>query len=131
MRQPLSLARDREAKELRAGAFAPLPAGDAHAFDLRPPHALPAETRQKAELQRPDDLAVELGDEQFMVGIGSDGFEGLVVRIRQRRLVPFALRAEHVVGEQGHDARHVLFPGAAEYHVMGSPPPEGRAREAG
>lgn len=59
----------------------------AHAFDQRPPTPAICHIRNKRELQHRDDRARSFGDDQVVVGVPLDDFEGGVIAFRERQRV--------------------------------------------
>ena len=98
-----------------------------HALDQRAPTSLVGETGYERELQHAGHRAVPAGHHDLVVGIGGDRVERGEIRLRQRRLVALALRAQRIVGKHLHDALQVGTLGAPDGEV-GQAARHGRGR---
>lgn len=96
-----------------AEAPAPVGAADADRLDLGALGAHAAEPGDEGQLQGAGDLAVDVGHDEVVAGVGLDVVEGGPVGVD----VSLATGADRVVGEECDDRRYVVSGGAAEDHV--------------
>jgi hypothetical protein len=83
-----------------------------HRFDLRPPTAAAAETRDEGKLKAADNVASLDGDQLAVVGIGFDRRQRSGIGRIQRDGLAFS--AERIVGEQRYDGRQVARHGVTD-----------------
>ena len=76
-------------------------------LDLRAPAPTVGQIGKKGQLQRANHPAFRLCHDKRVVGIGFDGVESGVVRLRQWITVLFPLRPEGVIREHCNDRRDV------------------------
>ncbi len=96
---------NRPADELGAESGASCRGSDPYTFDLGSGGASPGQPWQESQLQRADDRAIALGDNEKLTRVRGNRLEGALVRRQVIRRFP--CRAQRILGQQRHDCRDI------------------------